>query len=184
MVIGNRLVIDCNEYCDYAAWSKEHIPGFDVYNSINTTAGHTDGAFVIVGRNVIVGIDMVIDYHQHFPGYNLVNAGPESQQDISYEYGQQNKIKAWFIDGENRNRPLQDYIDKYFERYTGFSSETVFDVNILALDSHNVFITSENADTIDALAKQGINCIRIPWRHRRFVDCGLHCLTLDLYRDD
>ena len=186
MVLGNRLVIDCNEYCDYVSWSKQHIPGFEVYDTINTTAGHTDGCFVIVGKNTIVGIDPLIDYHKHFPGYTVVKIPPKNYQDVIHKYYHSHfhKMKAWFIDGESRNYLLQEYIDKYFEKYTGFSPETVFDVNVLALDEHNVFVTSEISEVIDPLAQKQINCIHVPWRHRWFVDCGLHCLTLDLHRDD
>lgn len=186
MVLGNRLVVDCNEYCDYASWSKQHIPGFEVYDTINTTASHTDGCFVIVGKNTIVGIDPLIDYQKHFPGYTVVKIPPKNYQDVLHEYqhSHSHNMKAWFIDGESHNHLLQEYIDKYFEKYTGFSPETVFDVNVLALDKNNVFVTSEVSEVIDPLAQQEINCIYVPWRHRWFVDCGLHCLTLDLHRDD
>jgi hypothetical protein len=186
MVLGNRLVIDCNEYCDYAAWSQEHIPGFETYSTINTTAGHTDGCFVIVGNKTIIGIEPLIDYHTHFPDYKIVRVPPKNYQDIlhTYQHSQSNKMRAWFISGEDRNKPLQEYIDKYFEKYTGFSPETVFDVNVLALDQTNVCVTADTAEVISPLQQQGINCIHVPWRHRWFVDCGLHCITLDLHRDD
>lgn len=186
MVLGTRLIIDCNEYCDYAAWSQEHIPGFETYNTINTTAGHTDGCFVIVGNKTIIGIDPLIDYHTHFPDYKVVRVPPKNYQDIlhNYQHSQTNKMRAWFISGEDCNKPLQEYIDKYFEKYTGFSPETVFDVNVLALDQTNVCVTADTAEVIGPLQQQGINCINVPWRHRWFVDCGLHCLTLDLHRND
>lgn len=186
MPMGNRLVIDCNEYCDYVTWSKQHIPGFETYDTINTTAGHTDGCFVIVGNNTIVGIDPLIDYQKHFPGYTVVGVPPRYYQDIlhTYQQSQHNKMRAWFIPGEMHNDLLQEYIDKYFEKYTGFSPETVFDVNVLALDTTTVCVTSTASDIVDQLSQQGIKCVHIPWRHRWFVDCGLHCLTLDLHRDD
>ena len=85
---------------------------------------------------------------------------------------------------DTKNPKKSTYIDKYFEKYIGYSPETVFDVNILALDENNVFVTSELPEVIDPLAQQQINCIHVPWRHRWFVDCGLHCLTLDLHRDN
>jgi hypothetical protein len=186
MPLGNRLVIDCNEYCDYVSWSREHIPGFEFYDNINTTAGHTDGCFVILGKNTIVGIDPLIDYQTHFPEYSLVRVPPKNYLDVlqQYQSSKHNKMRAWFIEGEDHNQLLQEYIDKYFDQYTGFSPETVFDVNVLALDQTNVCITSEAIEVIKSLEQRGINCIHIPWRHRWFVDCGLHCLTLDLHRDD
>ena len=168
------------------AWSKQHIPGFEIYDTINTTAGHTDGCFVIVGNKTIVGIDPLIDYQKHFPGYTVVGVPPRYYQDIlhTYQQSQNNKMRAWFIPGEMHNDLLQEYIDKYFEKYTGFAPETVFDVNVLALDTTTVCVTSIASDIVDPLTQQGINCVHIPWRHRWFVDCGLHCLTLDLHRDD
>jgi hypothetical protein len=185
MVLGNRLIIDCNEYCDYAAWSREHIPGFEYYDTINTTAGHTDGCFVIVGNKTIIGIDPLIDYDRHFPDYKIIKVPPKNYQDIlHYHHSQTNQMRAWFVPGEDRNKLLHEYIDKYFEKYTGFSPETVFDVNVLALDQNNVCVTADTPEVIVPLQQQGINCINVPWRHRWFVDCGLHCITLDLHRDD
>ena len=186
MVLHNQLIIDCNEYCDYAAWSQEHIPGFDSYRTINTTAGHTDGCFVIVGKQTIIGIDPLIDYHVHFPDHTVVPVPPKYYQDILHQHqlGTSNKMRAWFISGEDRNSSLQQYIDKYFEKYTGYSIETVFDVNVLALDQNTVCVTADACEVIDPLAQRGIDCVQIPWRHRWFVDCGLHCITLDLHRDD
>ena len=32
--------------------------------------------------------------------------------------------------------------------------------------------------------KYGIECIPFDFRHRFFWDCGIHCITLDLARDD
>ena len=35
----------------------------------------------------------------------------------------------------------------------------------------------------DKLKSVGVNPIYVPFRHKRFWDSGLHCLTLDTYRE-
>ena len=37
---------------------------------------------------------------------------------------------------------------------------------------------------VPQLKKNKIDYIVVPWRHRFFLDNGLHCITLDLYRED
>ena len=61
--------------------------------------------------------------------------------------------------------------------------ETVFDVNVLVLDEHHVCVNNMNPIVIDFLKKHNMEPVHVPWRHRFFWDGGLHCITLDLYRE-
>lgn len=178
------VVIDSNEYCNYSKWAAEHI-GQHRYISINTRAGHTDGCFVILGHQTILGIDPLIDYQQHFPNYHVV-AVPDQSYIAQVDAFDQMRSKVngrWWVPGQEHNQDFIEFVEHYCGSWTGFVEETVFDVNVLAIDPDLVCVSGHNPLIQTQLAARGINTVTIPWRHRFFVDGGLHCITLDLYRD-
>ena len=65
----------------------------------------------------------------------------------------------------------------YIEGYTDF------DTNILMLDENHCCVSNINNKQVNNFFKKHkIEQIYVPWRHRHFWDCGLHNITLDLYR--
>jgi N-dimethylarginine dimethylaminohydrolase len=89
----------------------------------------------------------------------------------------------WQVQGQESNFQFINFVEKYMREWTGYAYETAFDVNVLAIDETTVCVIGSDPTIIKQLNNRGIKCITIPWRHRFFVDCGLHCLTLDLDRD-
>lgn len=183
--VDDRIVVDCNEYCDYAAWIKKHmqIDSLTV-SQINTKSSHTDGCFVILGQQTILGIDPLIDYDRHFPGYHVIGVPAESYQNHLTDFLiMKNQVGGrWWVPGEEHNKDFTNFVEQYLRDWTGHVYETVFDVNVLALNPETVCVSNHNADIFSQLRQRGIDPIVVPWRHRFFVDCGLHCLTLDLHR--
>ena len=51
------------------------------------------------------------------------------------------------------------------------------------LDDSHVCVSNYNKQVFDFLEKHNIEPIIVPFRHRYFWDGGLHCVTLDLYRE-
>jgi hypothetical protein len=181
----DTVVIDSNEYCQYWKWAQDQISDQYRYISINTRAGHTDGCFTILGNKTILGIDPLIDYHRHFPGYTVI---PVPEENYMRHIDTFNKMSSvvegkWWVNGEEDNTEFISFIEKYCRSWTGFVEETVFDVNVLAIDPETVCVSSTNRNIVDRLHNQKIETVVIPWRHRFFVDGGLHCITLDLYRE-
>lgn len=74
-------------------------------------------------------------------------------------------------------------MNEKFKGWTGYAIETYFDVNLLMIDEQNAIINAYNEQILTALTTRGITAHICPFRHRYFWDCGLHCATLDLYRD-
>ena len=182
------LVIDCNEYCDYKTWFCNLTNYSGPIIEINTTAAHTDGCFIVLGNKTIVGIDPLIDYAKFFPGYSLV--GISNSHYIDYvnrlsPLKQENNLiwYRWQVQGQETNFQFIDFVEKYMREWTGYAYETAFDVNVLAIDETTVCVIGSDPAVINQLNNRGIECITIPWRHRFFIDCGLHCLTLDLDRE-
>jgi hypothetical protein len=88
----------------------------------------------------------------------------------------------WWVPGEEHNEDFTNFVELYLRNWTGHVYETVFDVNVLALNPETVCVSNHNPEIFTQLKQRGIDPIVVPWRHRFFVDCGLHCLTLDLHR--
>lgn len=181
------LVIDSNEYCDYKTWFCNHSGYQGPVIEINTTAGHTDGCFIVLGNQTIVGIDPLIDYAKFFPGYSVVGISNNNYMDYVNRLSPlKNNSSAWHrwqVQGQESNFQFINFVEKYMREWTGYAYETAFDVNVLAIDETTVCVIGSDPTIIKQLNNRGIKCITIPWRHRFFVDCGLHCLTLDLDRD-
>jgi hypothetical protein len=177
------LIIDTKEYFDYGSWAQQYINYNKPVKIINTAAGHTDGCFTILGNKTIIGISPLIDYQQCFPGYHVI---PVSYNDYM-EHVERSWIDGtggqWWIKGRTPTQPLIDYITKYMKSWTGHAYESAFDVNTFSINSQTVCVINSRMDLSSQLKERKIDCVTIPWRHRFFVDGGLHCITLDLNRN-
>lgn len=179
------IVVDSNEYCNYAAWASENITKQKPYISINTGADHTDGCFVVLGHNTILGIDPLINYKEYFPGYTVISVPDKNYMDHVQSFLQMKSLVGgkWWVDGAEHNLEFVNFVENYCSAWTGYVQESVFDVNVFAIDPDTVCVSNTNQSIIDQLHHRGIDTVVIPWRHRFFVDGGLHCITLDLYRE-
>jgi hypothetical protein len=179
------IVVDSNEYCNYAGWASENITDQKPYISISTGAGHTDGCFIVLGHNTILGIDLLINYKKYFPGYTVIPVPDKNYMDHVQSFSQMKSLVGgrWWVDGAEHNFDFINFVENYCSAWTGYVQETVFDVNVFAIDPDTVCVSNANQSIIDQLHCRGINAVVIPWRHRFFVDGGLHCITLDLYRE-
>jgi hypothetical protein len=178
------LVVDSNEYCDYSCWIKQHVDYSGSIIKINTGAGHTDGCFAVLGHQLILGIDPLIDYQAAFPVHTVIAVPPENYMNLisGYQIMQQAVQGKWWVPGQEKNQNFTNYVEKYLADWTGHVYESVFDVNVLSINPDTVCVTSNNSEILKQLRKHGVNPVVIPWRHRFFVDGGLHCITLDLCR--
>ena len=179
------ICVDANEYCNYESWLRGYTKDPRPIRQFTSKAGHVDGCFAVLGNKTILGIDPFIDYARFFPGYTVVRVPPESYQHQIHEFKlMKEKVNgAWWLAGEEHNEEFIDYVETHLKSWVGYVAESVFDVNVLALDEHTICVSNITEDIKKQLSSRGIECILVPWRHRFFVDGGLHCITLDLYRD-
>lgn len=182
--VNDKLYVDTPEYFDYVAWAKNNIEFGGEIVAINTGAGHTDGCFVVLGQQVIIGTVPGIDFETAFPGYRVVAASDSYLDAVKKRKTIGGYLhKTWWVPGQEHNQPLINHVDQYMEDWTGTAYETSFDLNVLALDEKTVCMIVCDPGVVEQLNSFGITVIEIPWRHKFFVDCGLHCITLDLYRE-
>ena len=77
-----------------------------------------------------------------------------------------------------------DFVETWLTKWVGYVEETVFDVNVLMIDEHHCCVSNQKNQKVNTfLKKHNVEPVYIPWRHRYFWDGGLHCITLDLYRE-
>jgi hypothetical protein len=182
---NHTIYVDAPEYCDYTRWLAEHINDSRPIKQFTSKAGHVDGCFAVLGNNVILGIDPLIDYKKYFPNYTVIGIPPGEYQDLITEFKlMKGKVNGkWWLAGEERNDEFIEFVEGNLKSWVGYIAESVFDVNVLALDANTICVSNVTPIVKEKLRQHNIECIVVPWRHRFFVDGGLHCITLDLYRD-
>lgn len=137
-----------------------------------------DGKTAFIGKELMIALKPEkYDYKNTFPEHDILYV-PNS--------GICNKIVQAFKSLKFKNSdPIHGeykyFLDAwdYFREYT----QNIFDVNMINLDPHTVCMTN-NADpeVRKFLAKNKIDVIEIPFRHRYLLEGGLHCMTLDIVR--
>ena len=149
------------------------------------TVGHTDGGFVPVKPGLILTIKDIQNYQQTFPDWEVVYIPEDSSKHgISDFMKMKDKMRGrWWIDGEENNDDLIDYINNWLNHWVTYVEESVFDTNLLVIDEKNVVVLSENPVVFKALERHGITPHVVNFRHRWFWDGGIHCMTTDIVRE-
>jgi hypothetical protein len=91
-------------------------------------------------------------------------------------------LGKWWVPGEEHNDELTDFVESWLNHWVGYVEETVFDTNLLVIDSKNVICPGYNAQVFQAFERHGVTPHIVNFRHRYFWDGGLHCITADVDR--
>ena len=147
--------------------------------------GHTDGNFHPIKPGAILSLFDVQNYSQTFPGWDVCYLEDQCWSKVKkwWQMKQKNQGK-WWLAGEEENEEFTHFVETWLQNWVGFVEETVFDVNVLVLDEHHVCVSQPDNEIVNTfLKKHKMEPVYVPWRHRFFWDGGLHCITLDLYRE-
>jgi hypothetical protein len=142
---------------------------------------------------VILSSVAVTNYEETYPGWKVIRVQKPVNEYIEkfWDIKQNSKYidnngfmhKKYWVSGEEGNAALNEFIDLHMNKNVGYAFETNFDVNTLSIDENTVITSGPNAEVERELAKVGIDVIIAPMRHRYFWDGGIHCNTVDLYRE-
>lgn len=183
-VVGKDLYVDQYESILNADQELTLLDGHDFRINKLTIGGHSDGCFHTLKPGAILTVHGIQDYNVTFPGWDvcfLENQGWDLIKPLT-EMKQQIKGRWWVV-GEEHNHEFIRFVDSWLNDWLGYCAESVFDVNVLMLDENHVCVSSYNKDAFAFFKKHKIEPIIVPLRHRYFWDGGLHCITLDLYRE-
>ena len=151
---------------------------------IDSNHGHSDAAFCPVKPGLIVGLYPKEYYESTFPGWEVVHLPNQSWSKVSafLDLKEKNKGK-WWVPGEELNDDFTEYVETWMDHWVYYVEETVFDVNMLVIDEHNVICNNYNKKVFDAFKRHDITPHIVNFRHRYFWDGGLHCITSDIHRE-
>ena len=156
----------------------------DYNNHIVDTQGHSDGVYCPVCPGLIISLDNLDSIQQHFPDWEIVWL-PHQSQVVNSNY-QKLKLQSqgkWWIPGWEHDQAVIDLVDRCLHHWTGNVRETVFDVNMLIVDTKNVIVMNHCEHVFKVFERYGITAHVCPLRHSYFWDGGIHCVTADLHRE-
>jgi len=163
-----------------------YMPGFKDFDvRIVPSDGHTDGNFHPIKPGAILSLRDVQTYSKTYPGWDVCYLEDQSWAKVKgfLELKVKNGGK-WYLAGETDNHEFTHFVETWLGEWVGYVEETVFDVNVLMLDEHHCCVNNTSNEKVNAfLKKHKVEPVHVPWRHRYFWDGGLHCITLDLYRE-
>jgi len=155
----------------------------DYRTHVIDTQGHSDATFCPVKPGLIVSLYDVPTYADTFPGWEVIYLPAQSWAAIPEFQTLKTKNRGkWWVPGEELNDEFTYYVESWLGHWMGYVEETVFDVNMLVLNEHNVICNNYNAAVFDAFERHNITAHIFNFRHRYFWDGGLHCITSDIDR--
>lgn len=188
-VVGRDLYIDTHEHDSISKdelsdkISKNFFPANVRVNHLNI-GGHNDACFHTLKPGVILSLNEIQHYEKTFPGWDVCYLPNQSWNLMDGFMSMKYKVRGkWWVPGEESNDEFIDFVETWLNDWVGYCEESVFDVNVLMLDEHHVCVNNHNETAFAFFKKHKIEPIIVPWRHRYFWDGGLHCITLDLYRE-
>ncbi len=178
-LIGKDMIVES------ALFELNRLP-FDLRYNIVNEGGHTDGCFspIVPGAMMTVRPHLEL-YERTFPNWDILHLpGHAKSGKFTHSIHKwKGKIGGrWYVDGEI-NEEFVDFTNTYLSELTGFTMETIFDVNALMLDRNHICVSNLIPEAEQFFRKHNVEPIIVPFRHRHFHDGGLHCVTLDLYRE-
>jgi len=184
--VGKDLYIDILDH-PIRNFEVDHLKSAEPGIRMNylRVGGHNDSCFHTLKPGAIISLYEIQHYSSTFPNWDVLYLPEESWLAVTAFKNLKNKNRGkWWIPGEEDNDELTFFIETWLSDWVGYIEESVFDVNVLVLDEHHVGVSNINNKLVnDFLRKHKMEPVHIPWRHRYFHDGGLHCLTLDLYRE-
>lgn len=185
--LGNRIDIGVDEDLDRTYSFHRHFDPENLFTKVNflPMKGHSDGNFHPIKPGAILSLYDVQTYADTFPGWDVCYLPEQSWAKVEgFLQIKKKNAGKWYLAGEEDNSEFTHFVESWLQDWVGYVEETVFDVNVLMLDEYNCCISNPHNEQIKTFFKKHkIEPVYVPWRHRYFWDGGLHCITLELYRE-
>ena len=186
--VGRDVFFDNSDYLkpEQTRWIIDNVLGSEYRIHEAITDGHGDAVFAILKPGVILSSkhDVNLDLGADFPGWDVCKIWDSSiwaAMEVG-KFKEENFNGRWYVQGQTPTPEFSAFVDNYLNKWTGFVSETVFDVNCLVLDESHVIFSAYNKQVFDFCAKHKIEPIIAELRHSYFWDGGVSCCTQDIRR--
>jgi hypothetical protein len=181
-VIGKHLIVDCREQPWLADYIQQCCPDRIVVPVM--IGGHNDAVFCPVAPGLIVSAYHHQNYTDTFPGWEVKFIENQSWNAIpGWRSFKHSNVNNWWVPDSDNNLEFANFVDTWLTNWVGYVQETVFDVNMLQINSNTVLVNNYNREMFEWFKIKKIEPIIVPFRHRFFWDGGIHCITADLYRE-
>jgi hypothetical protein len=184
--IGQDLYFGTQTFHEDTTALKNQIDSefYNTRNHVVNTGGHGDGVYCPVCPGLIISLQDISTYQNTFPDWEVVYLPDQSWEAVKPFLSLKEKNHGrWWIPGFEYDNDVVNVVETWLGHWTGYVEETVFDVNMLIIDTKNVAVFNYNKQVFDALERFGITPHVVPFRHRYFWDGGIHCVTSDLHRE-
>tara|TARA_Y100000592_G_scaffold52905_1_gene83568 strand:+ start:220 stop:1233 length:1014 start_codon:yes stop_codon:yes gene_type:complete len=181
---GKHVVVDTGTTGEdwYTDWHKEQIKKAvkileKKYTVIETdSGGHLDSVYCPIREGQIFSShwgekDM---YDLTAPGWEVFWIKTDTD---NWKYN-----GKWWTSDNPASPIFNKHIEEKAKEWVGDSRETVFDVNMLVVDEHNVICIKEHEQSFKKMQEIGITPHVVDFPARHFWDGGMHCLTTDIRR--
>jgi hypothetical protein len=193
--LGDQIVFALNHQVEQpnAADAKQFIIDTSHVNQVSRLHqyDHIDGWFVPATPGLIIASAdtdrpelMLLFFKTHFPGWEVVNLPPTLSDSHMFEKWQKQHTGAWWVPGQENNTQFAKFVDEYLTNWVGNVQETVFDLNMIVIDQHNVIVSHYNQQVFDALKRHNVTPHLVRLRHANFWDGGVHCVITELHREN
>jgi len=158
------------------------------YNvNIMHNGGHMDGCFAILKPGLLISNSYFPSYDKTFPGWTRIDlSNPEFHDHNHYSSHVPHENVQWWLPDVtiNSNKSFGNHIEQHALDWVGNYTETYFELNCLVIDEQNVIMLGSNKNLELQLAKHDVQVHWVPFRTRSFWDGGMHCLTVDIRRNN
>ena len=187
--VGRDIFFDNSEFLmpEQSRWIQENVCNDHDYRFHEAiTDGHGDAVFAILKPGVILSSkwDDQLDLAGDFPGWDVCKIWDSSiwaAMEVG-KFKEEHFNGSWYVQGQIPTPEFAHFVDTYLQKWVGYVSDTVFDVNCLVLDEENVIFSAYNKQVFDYCEKHRINPIISELRHSYFWDGGISCCTQDIRR--
>ena len=186
--VGRDVFFDNSDFLkpEQTRWIVDNVlgPEYRIHEAV--TDGHGDAVFAILKPGVILSSkhDENLNFERDFPGWEVCKVWDSSiwaAMEVG-KFKEENFNGRWYVQGQTPTPEFSAFVDNYLNKWTGFVSETVFDVNCLVLDESHVIFSAYNKQVFDFCAQHKIEPIIAELRHSYFWDGGVSCCTQDIRR--
>lgn len=145
---------------------------------VTNSGFHSDGVFCPVALEHIFSTHYKQIYNDTFPGWDVFFLTDTTGQRKNNGFNQN-----WWLPGHDYPQITSDKLLNFAASWLGDSRETVFEVNMLVIDEHNVICIAEDDAACKKLESLGITPHIVDFKTRGFWDGGIHCITVDICRE-
>ena len=143
---------------------------------VSQTGDHSDGVFCPIKRNHLLTTPYRKNFKKTFPGWDVFYHN-HNFKTVKYDTEQK-----WHIPGIDFLHFNKEIL-KVAADWIGYVPETVFEINMVVVDEHNIVCCTEDDTMFKYFDSIGVTPHVAKFKSKEFWDAGIHCFTRDIYRE-